>query len=52
MISVNRGRLQDHEARALQFGEGAFSESFVQRHIVNYKNVLIRCHKRKVRVAS
>jgi hypothetical protein len=34
------------------FGEGAFSESFLQNHVVNYKNVLIRCHKKKVRRLS
>ena len=48
MITLNRGVLGEHQARSLQFGEGAFAEAFIQRQIVNYKNVLIRCHKRKV----
>ena len=51
MITLNRGVLGDHQARSLQFGEGAFAEAFIQRQIVNYKNVLIRCHKRKVWVS-
>ncbi len=29
-------------------GEGVFSESHIQHNVVNYKNVLIRCHKRKM----
>jgi hypothetical protein len=37
-----------HEQRGVTFGEGAFSEAIIQSHYVNYKNVLIRCHKKKV----
>ena len=39
-----------HEQRGVTFGEGAFSEATIQSHYVNYKNVLIRCHKKKVRL--
>ena len=32
--------------------EGAYSEAFIQNTVVNYKNVLIRCHKRKVTLCN
>jgi len=35
-------------SQAILLDEGVFSEFFLQTHTVNYKNVLIRCHKRKV----
>lgn len=46
-VSCNRG-IEGHEGRGTVFAESAFSEAFLQNHVVNYKNVLIRCHKKKV----
>ena len=47
VVTCNRG-LDGHDSRGTVFAESAFSEAFVQNRVVNYKNVLIRCHKKKV----
>ena len=46
LVSTNSNHF--HEQRGVTFGEGAFSEALIQSHYVNYKNILIRCHKKKV----